>query len=405
MNYKVVTPSECNPEKIIHQKILLPFEPVVVEFIGSLSREILTNSSFRDFPEMIAMAYWMREANLRRLEKDFFDKKKDRLWIGRGIVFHIAPANVDSVFVYSWFLSMMAGNINIIRVSSRTGRQIEILLEAVNTLCRAPKFRAVTDRFMVIRYEHDEEITGFFSLLCDVRVIWGGDSTVRSVRRIPLKTTAAELTFADKFSLCLIKSGSFLEDGQKDRIIDAFYNDAYWFGQLACSSPRLVVWIGTDEESEQARGLFWRMLEKKVLQKMPQMSAAAAIDKLVAEYSVAVLDPLAKIEKSETSLINRVLLGSNRDIVKGLHCGGGLFYELKLESINQLAEGISRKEQTVGVFGFDKAELTDFINEKRPQGIDRFVSVGSALNFSPIWDGYDLLREFCREIELDIRYK
>ncbi len=33
-------------------------------------------------------------------------------------------------------------------------------------------------------------------------------------------------------------------------------------------------------------------------------------------------------------------------------------------------------------------------------GIDCFVPIGQALEFSPIWDGYDLLREYCREVEI-----
>jgi len=35
-----------------------------------------------------------------------------------------------------------------------------------------------------------------------------------------------------------------------------------------------------------------------------------------------------------------------------------------------------------------------------PSGVDRVVPIGQALSFSNIWDGHDLLREFCREIEI-----
>ena len=38
----------------------------------------------------------------------------------RGLVFHVPPANVDTIFVYSWALSALAGNPNVVRISSRS---------------------------------------------------------------------------------------------------------------------------------------------------------------------------------------------------------------------------------------------------------------------------------------------
>ncbi|MFC6804089.1 acyl-CoA reductase [Deinococcus caeni] len=37
----------------------------------------------------------------------------------RGLVFHVPPANVDTIFIYSWLMSVLAGNRNVIRLSSR----------------------------------------------------------------------------------------------------------------------------------------------------------------------------------------------------------------------------------------------------------------------------------------------
>jgi hypothetical protein len=297
---------------------------------------------------------------------------------------------------------MLAGNINIIRISSRTNAQMDLILTVVNELCADRRFKEVTSRFVIVRYEHSEEITGYFSSLCDMRVIWGGDETVGAIRKIPIRPTASELTFADKFSLCVIKADTFIRDARKDEIVGNFYNDAYWFGQLACSSPRLVVWVGKDRDIEEARTIFWHMLEHKVLRKRPEIGVASAVDKLVAEYSMAILGGTIKIEKSNTSLVNRVLLLSGKNLRRDMHCGGGLFYEIKLDTIDQLGDMITRKDQTLSILGFDRDEIIDFLSRNKPDGIDRFVSIGRSLNFSATWDGHDLLREFCREIELDI---
>jgi hypothetical protein len=140
MDYKVVAPPDYNVDAVMHQKVLLPFDPAVLNFIESLSQVILRDSAFKDFPEMTAMAYWMRKSNISRLRGGFDKKRADKIWIGRGVVFHIAPANVDSIFIYSWFLSMLVGNINIIRISTRTNEQIDLLTAAINRLCKDRKF-------------------------------------------------------------------------------------------------------------------------------------------------------------------------------------------------------------------------------------------------------------------------
>ena len=55
-------------------------------------------------------------------------------------------------------------------------------------------------------YEHNNQITEFFSKNCDIRVIWGGDNTINQIRSIAIKPTAIELSFADKFSIAIINS-------------------------------------------------------------------------------------------------------------------------------------------------------------------------------------------------------
>ena len=47
-------------------------------------------------------------------------RRADALRFPRGLVFHVPPANVDTIFVYSWALSALAGNSNVVRISSRS---------------------------------------------------------------------------------------------------------------------------------------------------------------------------------------------------------------------------------------------------------------------------------------------
>jgi len=47
----------------------------------------------------------------------------------------------------------------------------------------------------------------------------------------------------------------------------------------------------------------------------------------------------------------------------------------------------------------DREALRDFVVSNRLSGIDRVVPVGSALDISVIWDGYDIVRTLSRIID------
>jgi hypothetical protein len=398
MNYSVLSPQKSDPEEVLRQNVLLPFSPEVVEFIGEFSRVIMKDHSLREFPEVIALAFWMRKASLAKLEKTFEERRLDAVLLGRGVVFHIAPANVDTIFIYSLFMSMLAGNVNIVRVSGKKSPILNVLLGVLNKVTDSNKFEEVRKRFLVVQYEHNDEITGYFSQQCDARVTWGGDETIRRIRAIPIKPTALELTFADKFSFCILNAAEVLQLKDFEALSVNFYNDSYWFRQMACSSLRLVVWIGDNETIEKARELFWKHIEETVEQKQQEISAASAVDKLAAQYSMAVEGDSVTIVPSSTNRVNRVLLASPGDLKRELHCGSGLFFELKLKKIDDISQFVTRKDQTMGYFGFDVHELKQMVLKNKLKGIDRIVPLGKALDFSHIWDGFDLLRELCREV-------
>jgi len=403
MQYEVVVPGSADVDDLRRRKVLQPFDEQTLDFVSAVSGRILKDAGFKPFPELMALAFWMRKANILKLKTAFEERRGGRLWVGRGLVFHIAPANVDTLFVYSWYLSMLVGNCNIVRLSSTSNPQIEALLRVVNEIVDREQFSEIRKRVMIVRYGHSDETTAYFSSRCNMRVIWGGDETIRRIRAIPIPAKAVELTFADRFSFSLIGAEAFLTCDKKEALIVSFYNDAYWFGQNACSSPRLVVWLGDGAAVEQARSLFWALLEKLFARKGVVCTPAVAVDKLVAECAFAIGgrgQPV--IEKTGTTLLNRVFLDRALDIDRDAHPGGGLFYEFSIRKLDELADLITSKDQTMSVFGVDGEALKELLVNNSRGGVDRAVPIGQALDFSVVWDGHDLLREFCREIEVTV---
>ena len=97
--------------------------------VADFSAEVLADPAARRWPEMAALGFWMRRANIARIQAAFEAACGGRLLVGRGLAFHIAPSNVDTMFIYSLFVSLLAGNTNIVRVSPKLRQELASALE------------------------------------------------------------------------------------------------------------------------------------------------------------------------------------------------------------------------------------------------------------------------------------
>ena len=109
LDYLIPEQEVLAPDALVQQlaasPLQEPFTEAVLTFITELSRSILMDRALRDFPELIALAHWFRPSQLQAIKADFEQRRCSKIHRPRGLVFHIAPANVDSIFVYSWLLS------------------------------------------------------------------------------------------------------------------------------------------------------------------------------------------------------------------------------------------------------------------------------------------------------------
>ncbi len=180
-----------------------PFSDQVLAFAGEFARRLRRAS--RGVPELTALAHWMRKAELGRLHGEFESLgSAHQILAPRGVVFHVPPANVDTIFVYSWLLSVLVGNKNVIRLSSRCATSVELILQVFAETLREPGHCGMRGNTIFVRYGHDRSVTDALSAGCDVRVIWGGDGTVDAIRQSPLPPAAIELTFPDRRSIAVI---------------------------------------------------------------------------------------------------------------------------------------------------------------------------------------------------------
>lgn len=365
-------------------------------FAAALSRALTQSPSARQHPELVALGFWLRPAHLHRL----MEAARARLatqWIQpRGLCFHVAPGNVDTIFVYSWIVSLLCGNRSVVRLSSRDSDQIRALLESLGGLLEQPEWAEIARRVMVVRYAHDEQLNTELSAACDMRIIWGGDTAVRTLRSIPLSTTATELCFPDKFSLAVLDAGAVaaLDDAGLRQLAHRFTADAYSFGQMGCSSPRLVLWVGAPEAARGAAERFWESVAHRLDSYAHGLEAADAMNARVAADLLAMDQSGIQVLTARSPLL-RVWL-DRPAVLSDAHCGGGLFHESSFEDFDALQGLWTRRVQTISSFGTSQEQWHRWLSRAPMGGIDRIVPVGRALDFDPLWDGQDLWAAFTR---------
>lgn len=377
---------------------LAAFAEPSVAFVDALSAELFRMPEARSFPELTALAFWMRRSSVIRLKEAYLRRHAGQLSVARGTVLHFAPSNVDTIFVYSWFISLLCGNRNIVRLSTKASVQTDLLIGAIGRVLSRSEHAEIARRSMVVRYAADQRTTALLSAQCDTRVIWGGDATVATIRQVPLPATATEVAFANKFSLGLFDAvGWAAASGeQQSRWIDGFFNDAYWFDQMACSSPRLILWVGGEAEVDKARAGFWPALEQRVREKGVSFGDVDYVNKRIAQDLLSI-EVDVSIPATSGNEVARLWLETPA-LHADAHCGAGLFFESRLARLDELRPLLSRKVQTVSYLGMQAEQLRDFVKEGPLAGVDRFVPVGSALDFASVWDGFDLMTVFTREI-------
>lgn len=365
------------------------FSERAVNFLADLSREILKDKRSKNNVDVISYAYWIRKASIEDVKKKHLDRNSR---IGRGVAFHVAPSNVPVNFAVSMTSSILAGNVTIIRVSNKKFEQVDIICDAMNNILNN-EHKDMRNYFCIIRYEHSETITQELSNICDVRIIWGGNKTINTIRKASLPPRAIELAFADRHSLAIINSNVYLKENP-DEVAKGFYTDTYYSDQNACSSPRLIVWTG--DRIEEARELFWRKMNALVRRDYA-MKPIQAVDKFTSLSMLGMGHDGVRL-LSDNNMVVRVEVEKLFPELMNYKNGGGYFFEYKAKALEEIVPVLTKQCQTISVLGVDKQEILDVVYRYGVRGVDRVVSLGQTMGLEFIWDGFKMIETMSRFI-------
>lgn len=385
-------------EKLPQVSVRGLFDEMIVNFFDALSKELLHRREAKAFSDVMSYAFWVRKSSVHKERKRFIDEdgfmKKRKL--GRGVAFHIAPSNVAVNFAVSFTSALLAGNPCIVRVSNKEFEQVDIICSAINKILR--EMPDMKRYLVIVRYEHSEEITGYLSSICDIRIVWGGDRTLYEVRKAPLPPRAIEMAFPDRHSLAIVNADKFLQQDPK-KVADLFYIDTYFTDQNACSSPRMIVWMGSsDEKIEAAKEGFWKAVKDKV-DKDYDMAPILAIDKWNAFCEFSSNHSGVTLE-SDNNILVRVKVDELTSDLMNYKMGGGYFFEYHAKTFDELVPVLTKPCQTISYLGIDEDKVFDMVAEHGVRGVDRIVPMGHTMDLTFVWDGYDMIDTMSRYVDV-----
>ncbi len=373
-------------QRMANLPALPPFSPAAVDFLAELSKRLMGGAEAKAYPDVVAFGFWCRKASVEEMRKPY-GALPNRL--GRGMAFHVAPANVPVNFAYSLAVGLLAGNANVVRVPSKNFPQVGLICGAIReVLAFVPD---MAGRICLVKYGHEKAVTDALSARCDARIIWGGDDTIRTIRESPLPPRAVEITFADRYSFAVIDADGYLKLDPA-RVAQDFYNDTYLTDQNACTSPQLVVWRGKDVAAAKTR--FWPALHR-ILEKRYSLPPVQAVGKWA--MACRLLDAAGGcLEPAEDNLIVRVKVSRLDPLWMDYKHPGGLFIEHEMKEMCEILPMCTNRCQTIACLGMDPEMIAACVLRGAPRGVDRIVPVGRTMDFSLVWDGVDMALSLSR---------
>ncbi|MBW1793741.1 MAG: hypothetical protein JRJ38_04830 [Deltaproteobacteria bacterium] len=356
-----------------------------------------------DYPNsgIAYIAGWCRKSNLVSLLQSAFqsryvldrfvdsEAKTDRSYRAhsRGLVVHWMAGNVPTLGFLSLIQGVLTKNANLIKPASGSNDLLAQLLFVLSTAKEGEpqSGRDLVKSMAVVRYDRNrKDIGAAISKEADVRVFWGGDDSVATMRALPTKLHTRDLVFSNKTSFMAIDNGS-LETMDMEAIARRVAMDISVFEQKACASPHTLFLETEDASVVQQFALCLKEALSRALASIPKtipsQNEISAVLNLRAQYDM--FHQAWYSEGTEFSIL------SDDYFQLGPPIGNRTIYLRKIDNLQKLTELITPQVQSVGILAKPETfeRVTALFSEK---GVHRFTNIGAITHFEVPWDGYIL---------------
>jgi hypothetical protein len=365
------------------------------DLLAELGRRLRDN----EFP---ALAFWLRPANVAALAALASGSQDGAVRsLARGTVAQFLPGNTPVLGAYTWSLSFLCGNRTALRMSSRTpAAELDTYSAILDLLAE----RGLAASTTLVTADPDASDFQALAAAADVRLIWGSDATVETIRRLPAAPSCHDVTFGDRQSLAAIAAPALLSlsADKLAALASRFVAEVAWSQHQACSAPRAIIWIGDEQACDSAASRFTAAIEAVDNPLVTTLSAGGHLDRLTwAQLSVA-----QRSARGFTTLRNGLTLldGTIAQRSDGTW-PAGLITVSAVAALPELAAYLSPSHQTLALFGFSGPECNALLDRIAPASIRRIVPIGASHQFGPVWDGYDLIDELTTKVLVAVTTK
>ena len=163
-------------------------------------------------------------------------------WAPLGVLVHLAPANVPTVGPLSVIEGLLAGNINLLKTSRKSGRFPQLLLKA---LVKADQTGSLAPFIYVLPISSREQgsLHDLFAL-ADGIAIWGGEETVDAVKKQAPRGTEM-IVWGHRISFSYLTTAASTDPATLRGIAE----EVCILEQQACSSPQCL-YLETSDSAE-----------------------------------------------------------------------------------------------------------------------------------------------------------
>lgn len=241
----------------------------------------------RDMPDVLSrkslQQKMLSELGCRRpgvLERRYPDRQFEA-WYPIGLVTHVMPSNVFLVAALGLVESLLAGNINIVKLSARDSSFAGVFAEA---LCAADTSGRLQHFVAVVRVSSSQKalLKTFFDQ-SDAVSAWGGEQAISAVRDMVPDGTRL-IAWGHKISFNYFAADVFEQETLYRQAIEGTAFDVCRLDQQACSSPQ-TLWVEGDraclEQVAEDLAAALRHVAPKVPGKTPDLAEQAEISTVV----------------------------------------------------------------------------------------------------------------------------
>lgn len=307
----------------------------------------------------------------------------------KGLVCHWLAGNVQALGMFVLIQSILAKNVNLLRVSNRDNGAFQALLSAfAGEVYKTPGgYEILGDDLLstiaLVFFDHSDQKAGReMSMLADVRVAWGGSEAVYTVSSFPSKYDCEDIIMGPKLSMSVVSKEAIGDEHRAKKLARKIAVDASVFDQMGCASPHNVfVEMGADISPETFVAYLGEWMSKAARQ-IPK--GAMSPEEFAAVHSIrGLFDFKGRVYGDEDSIWT-VLFDEEPALHKPVYSRVVFVHPVgKLEDVLPF---VSEDIQTIGLAaGGNKAMA--FATEAARRGAVRFPVCGKMLNFESPWDG------------------